>query len=169
MFKKPVIAIAPGAKWKTKQWPAEYFIELINKLDIRYNPTILLLGSKDEMKIAEKIGSKSKNVLNFAGKLSIGEAASYMRSSDVAVSNDSGLMHMATALDIPVVAMFGPTVKGFGFFPRGRNTVMEKNLECRPCSMHGSGSCKVNTYECMRSITPLEVFDAVSNFLEDKI
>ena len=168
-FKKPVIAVAPGARWKTKQWPTEYFIELINKLDIYYNPTILLFGSKDEVKIADNIFSKSKNVLNFVGKLSIAETASYMRSSDVAVSNDSGLMHMAIALDIPVVAMFGPTVKGFGFFPRGRNTIIEKNLECRPCSMHGSNSCKMNTYECMRSITPSEVFDAVSNFLEDKI
>lgn len=168
-FRKPVIAIAPGAKWKTKQWPSEYFIELINKLDVHYNPTILLLGSKDEIKIAEKICSKSKNVLNFVGRLSISESASYMQSSDVVVSNDSAAMHMATALDVPVVAIFGPTVKGFGFFPRGRSIVIEKNLACRPCSMHGSDSCKINTYECMRSITPREVFDAVNSFLEDKI
>lgn len=168
-FKKPAISIAPGAKWKTKQWSSEYFIELIDKLNMRYDPAILLFGSVNEIKTAENIASKSKNVLNFAGKLSISETASYMRSSDVVISNDSGLMHMAVALDIPVVAMFGPTVRGFGFFPRGRNMVIEKNLECRPCSMHGSSSCRINTYDCMRSITPSEVFDAVSSFLEDKI
>ena len=67
-------------------------------------------------------------------------------------------MHMATAVGTPVVALFGPTVRQFGFFPyRARALVLERELPCRPCSYHGGPACPLGHHRCLRDISPDEV------------
>lgn len=166
--KKNIIGIAPGAKWKIKRWPKEYFRELIGIIQKNTNYTVHIFGSKDEADIANYIQKGYKNCVSFAGELSIKETAEHMSNCSVVVSNDSALMHMATALDVPVVALFGPTVKGFGFYPKGRGIVLEKKLSCRPCSLHGSNKCKKNNHKCMKDIKPEEVFNAVKTLMEEE-
>ncbi len=168
-LKKPVIGIAPGAKWKTKIWPKEHFKSLTDMIINNLGYDVFIFGSKDELDIANYIKKGYKNVMNFAGKLSIKETAEYMAHCSLLVSNDSALMHLAVALDIPVAAMFGPTVKEFGFYPKGRSVVLEKKgLNCRPCSLHGSDNCPVGTHQCMKDITPNEVFESIKYLLEVK-
>jgi heptosyltransferase-2 len=78
------------------------------------------------------------------------------------VSGDTGLMHLGTAVGTPVVALFGPTVEAFGFFPwRARATVLQRDLICRPCSAFGGDRCPIDTHACLVEITPAEVADAV--------
>jgi heptosyltransferase-2 len=76
-------------------------------------------------------------------------------------------MHMAAGLNVPVVAVFGPTTRHFGFFPfRSAAVVLEKDLPCRPCSFHGTESCPETHFNCMRSITAEEAVSAAERLLE---
>ena len=78
-----------------------------------------------------------------------------LRASRVVVSGDTGLMHLATAVGTRVVALFGPTVRQFGFFPyRSPSTVLEVALECRPCSAQGGPACPLGHHRCLLEILP---------------
>ncbi len=161
-----VIGMAPGARWKTKMWPKEYYKTLANILTEK-GFEVFLFGSKDEVEIADFIRSDNKMVHSFVGKLSLKETAQKMAECSCFVSNDSGLMHLAVAIDLPVVAIFGPTVKGFGFYPRGRSLVLESDIKCRPCSLHGTNKCKRNDLLCLYSIKPETVFESLMGLLND--
>ena len=78
------------------------------------------------------------------------------------VTNDSGLMHLAAAVGTPVVALFGPTVTEFGFAPAGPgHQVLERPLDCRPCSVHGTERCPRGHFRCMKETAPEEVLAAL--------
>ena len=82
------------------------------------------------------------------------------------ISGDTGVMHMATGVGTPVVALFGPTVRQFGFFPYNAHaSVVERNLECRPCSSHGGPECPLEHHLCMREILPDMVFTTLTRTL----
>jgi heptosyltransferase-2 len=82
------------------------------------------------------------------------------------VTNDSGPMHIAVAMNTPTVAIFGPTVPEFGFSPLGeRDRVIEREIECRPCSLHGNDRCRDNGFRCMSLIGAEEVFEVVTGAL----
>ncbi len=162
-----VVGMAPGARWKTKMWPKEYYKTLANMLTDK-GFEVYLFGSKEEVEIAEFIKSNNKMVHSFVGKLSLKETAQKMAECSCFVSNDSGLMHLAVAIDLPVVAIFGPTVKGFGFYPRGRSLVLESDTKCRPCSLHGTNKCKRGDLLCLYSIKPEAVFKSVMALIHDQ-
>ncbi len=154
------VGFAVGAKWKTKMWPKEYFRKLAEMLvDSGYK--VWLFGSKEETQIADFVCNGMDAIQSFVGKLTLRETFEEMSKCIGFVSNDSGLMHVASALDLPLVAVFGPTVRGFGFCPRGRSIILEKDLSCRPCSLHGTDSCKRGTFECMYSIKPEQVYNTL--------
>jgi heptosyltransferase II len=105
-----------------------------------------------------------EKALNWAGQTSLRELIAVLARCDVFLTNDSGPMHIAVACHVPTVAIFGPTTKELGFFPYGPgHIVIEKNLACRPCGLHGARSCPLVHFECMKSITPDEVFGAVAH------
>jgi len=165
------IGLNPGARWHTKEWIAENYIELIERLR-RDNYNIVLFGDRDNSDLTERIRSglsrdiKGTDVLDMVGKTSLRQLFALISRCEVLVSTDSGPMHAASALDIPVVALFGPTVRGFGFFPRGeKSIVLEKELPCRPCSLHGTNRCRRQNKECMEKITVDEVERAIENLL----
>ena len=84
-----------------------------------------------------------------------------IRGLKVFISNDSGPMHIACALGVPTVGIFGPTTKELGFFPYGRNnSVVQVPLSCRPCALHGSKKCPRGHFLCMKLITVDMVFNA---------
>ena len=161
---KTVVGIAPGAKWQTKMWPKEYYREVAKMLTEK-GFYVYIFGSKEEKQTADFIAEGLNRVESFAGKLSIRKTAEKMALCKAFISNDSALMHLANALDIPTVAIFGPTVEGFGFYPQGDVIVFEKDLPCRPCSLHGSNRCPKGTFDCLRSIQPEEVYNAVMQWL----
>ncbi len=166
LFNERFIALAPGAGFKTKQWPLEYFRALIQMLSNKTAYEIVLLGSQEEADQFRPLVI-SENVINLAGTLSLLGTAVVLNKAQFLVSNDSGLMHMATAVRTPVLAIFGSTTKELGFFPyRSKNIVVENDtLWCRPCSHIGRNHCPLFHFKCMKSITPQKVFNALKNWM----
>lgn len=163
-LEKPIIGLVPGAGFFTKRWPLEYFAELSNRIYKSYQ--IVVLGGKNETGLGEVLASNQK-IHNFAGKLSLLETGIAISLMNLVISNDSGLMHMATAVNTPVVALFGSSVKELGFFPyRGKSLVLEnQDLNCRPCSHIGREDCPQDHFKCMREISPGRVYDSVMEIL----
>ncbi len=153
-----IVSFAPGARWKTKQWGEECFSALGDVIQRCSKMTVLLLGDENDRAISDRICSlMKKQPVNLTGVLSIRETAAFLKLSRVVVTNDSGLMHLAVAVGTPVVSIFGPTVPQFGFYPLGENDcIMETDLSCRPCSLHGSNYCPEGHHRCMKNI-PVEM------------
>lgn len=168
---KPVIGIHPGSVWETKRWPLEYFAKLIDLATAEGVQVLVFGGPGDEEVVSKVIGlaASGDKAVNLAGTLGLPELAAYIRLLDCYVSNDSGPMHIAWVQDVPLVAVFGPTVKRLGFFPRGENsTVLEEKLACRPCGLHGGRVCPEKHHNCMRLITPAKVWRAVAEKLSQR-
>ena len=164
-----IVAVAPGSKWFTKMWPKEYFDELINKLNGLKNVKIILVGGKEDKEIELKNESKA---IDLRGATSLSDLAEILKRSDVLVTNDSSPIHIGSAFEKPfIAAIFGPTVKEFGFTPSNKkNTVIEiEGLECRPCGIHGHDKCPLGHFKCMREILPEKVFKIVADKLEIKL
>ncbi len=140
------IALHPFASQKNKQWP--YFEELIQSLILKDIPVTLIGHSDDEITVPE-----SPLVMNLVNKTTLREMASILRNTKALVTTDSGPMHMGVAVNTPTIALFGPTTKEFGFDPRFKNAwVLEENLECRPCHVHGGNVCPLGHHKCMNNI-----------------
>ena len=149
------ICIAPTSVWFTKQFPAKRWIEFINQ--IQTNLTVYLLGAKSDFVACEKIQSQCKgvNVINLAGKISLIESAALINDAKMTYVNDSAPLHIASAMNSPVAAIFCSTVTDFGFGPLSeKSTVIQthKKLSCRPCGLHGRKKCKIRSFECANSI-----------------
>ena len=166
--KEPRIVIAPGAKHFTKRWPPEYYAELAALLYKKYKFKIVFTGGPDEVNTIQEIrliaDPKEKYTVSLAGKLDLTETAAIISRSNLFISNDSGLMHMASAFQIFQIAIFGSTVRELGFYPvNPRSRILERNLSCRPCSHIGRSSCPKNHFECMRQIKPEMVLEEISD------
>ncbi len=151
------IVMVPGARWPTKRWPAHRFGELASLLPLK----TLVVGGKGDRMLADEVVERSKgNAISVAGKTDLMGLVSVIRGAGFVVSNDTGPMHIAAALGIPVFALFGPANPDrTGPYGRG-HTVIRKELLCSPCYKR---SCK-NTL-CMDMITVEEVAVAISDFL----
>lgn len=147
----PYICIAPTSVWFTKQFPAVKWIELIHKLDHQY--TIHLLGGPPDKAACEAIKKNCQhpNIRNRAGELSFLESAALMKNAKMNYVNDSAPLHMASAMNAPVMAVFCSTVPSFGFTPLSDNAMVietTENLSCRPCGLHGFKECPKGHFKC---------------------
>ncbi len=156
--KEKFITISPGSVWFTKTLPAYKWIELVQRYKSDSPETVIyLLGSNAESKLGDEIISKSGNekITNLAGKLSFLESTALMESSEMNYVNDSAPMHMASAINAPVTAVFCSTVPRFGFGPlsdTSRIIETDLKLNCRPCGLHGYRSCPMTHFKCAHSI-----------------
>ena len=136
-----MLALVPGAAHFTKRWPAEHWAALVDHL----SPTndLVILGGESERGLAQSLADRGQgNVASAAGEFSLLGSAALLRKAAAAVAGDTGLMHIATAVGTPVIALYGPGVEQFGFFPgQAAAKVRERDLYCRPCSAHGSARC----------------------------
>lgn len=160
--------INPGSVWATKRWPAEKYAELSDKISKELGGQIVIFGGSDDIETAAKVEKNMKSkTINLSGKTTLKQLTALIKKCRVFITNDSGPMHIAAAMDIPIVAIFGPTVKQLGFFPYSKKAVViEKNLPCRPCGKHGPNKCPKKHFDCMNKITVGEVFDAVKKQYE---
>jgi len=160
-----VIGLCPGSKHFTKQWPKEYFIELGKKLE-HEGYKIVLFGGLEEVKTCDEIEKNLMNALNLCNT-SILQLGADMKMCKVIYTNDSGLMHLASAVKVPVISFFGSTVEEFGFFPyKAKSVVLQKKeLSCRPCTHIGRNSCPKVHFNCMRQITPDNALDALKQVI----
>lgn len=162
---KKTIGLCSGSRHFTKQWPKEYFVEL-GKLLTGAGFNVVLLGGKDDISLCEEICEQLDGAVNLSNDNDLFRTAVEMKKCSVVICNDSGLMHLATAVDVPTVSIFGSTVKEFGFVPyKGRNLILENNsLSCRPCSHIGRKKCPKKHFKCMTSIAPEYVFEKFNTF-----
>lgn len=172
-----MIGFCPSAKHATKCWPQEKYAELGIQLANENGAIILLFGGPADKErcstIADTINKRiSKGgAIDLSGELSLLENAVAMEACTLIITNDSGLMHIASAMKKKIVAIFGPTVREFGFFPVGKEQVVleRKNLYCRPCSHIGGKQCPEGHFRCMNEIQVEEVIKSIQPFLnQDK-
>ncbi|MFC2131971.1 glycosyltransferase family 9 protein [Bacteroidota bacterium] len=163
------IAIAPGAYHETKRWPIEKYIDLLNKLKAKYNADMVLIGGTNDKALTDIInGEVNFSIDDKSGSTSILETAKIISQCSLLITNDTGVMHIAAARKIPVAAIFGSTVKEFGFIPfRTRNQIIEKDISCRPCTHIGLNKCPKGHFDCMNKISVREVLNVVSKILNN--
>jgi lipopolysaccharide heptosyltransferase II len=168
-----LIGICPAAKHANKMWFKDRFAEVASTLARERNATVVLFGSAEERprceEISAMIGQQAPGVrvANLAGRLSLLETAAAMDRCLVVVCNDSGLMHIAAARKRAVVAVFGPTVREFGFFPYSTShaVVEYDGLSCRPCTHIGLSRCPKGHFKCMAGIPGDRVVAAARQLL----
>lgn len=160
------VAVAPGARWQTKKWPAEFFLAVIASLARRDSGLkFLLAGTKDEAGDADVILEKGAGlpVASVCGKTSVGELLEVLRLSSLLICNDSGPMHIAAALGVPVAAMFGPTDPALTGPYCAKKTVFIPEIACNRCFLR---YCKDS--RCHEMIDPELVAGSSFNLLQMK-
>lgn len=162
-----IIGIAPGSQWETKRWMEEGFAELVRRIRKKTDCTPLLFGSVHDKELCDEIQKISDyHAVNTAGEFTARQSALAMSRANVVVSNDSGAAHIAVAGGSPVIMIYGPTMPGFGFSPYGKeHIIVEKNIPCRPCGIHGGEKCPEKHFRCMKEISVDDVFHQVMKFL----
>jgi lipopolysaccharide heptosyltransferase II len=160
------IGICPVSIWKTKRWLSESFIETARKILEKNNFEILIFGGKNDFEYCEhiknQVGEKARNLC----RISLQETAGFIKKCKFIITNDTSILHIAEALKVPVVAIFGPTVKEFGFYPQLNNSkVISKKCLCKPCTTKGSQRCPVGDFKCMKEISTEEVFTTCATYL----
>jgi len=194
-FVKNSIIIAPGAKHFTKRLPLQKYVDLSIKLLEKYEKlNIILLGGKEEIELGQSIIDKiinvnlsnltnptnlinlsnltnqkndlSSRIFNFIGELTLLESMSLISESKGILCNDSGIMHLASATKTPIIATFGSTTQELGFTPLSDNfLIIEKDVECRPCSHIGLDKCPKGHFRCMNEIQIDEIIlNIISKF-----
>jgi heptosyltransferase-2 len=152
-----VIGLSPGALFgEAKRWPADRFARIGDWAAERWNAKVLVLGSGNETDICEVLcTSMVHEPYNLCGQTSLGVAIGLVRHCSFFVTNDSGLMHVAAALGVPTLAIFGST-DTVATGPRGPKTrIVKHEIECAPCL---KPECPTD-FRCMLSIEPEEVWD----------
>ena len=147
--------IVPGARWKTKIWPAEKFGKLASLLPLES----IIVGSKTDKAIADEIVSLSGGrAVSLAGKTNLRELIAVISRANFIVSNDSGPMHIAAALNVPVFAVFGPT-DPFRTGPYGKgHTIIREDILCSPCFRKSCDNMK-----CMRDLSVEKVYGIIKS------
>lgn len=155
---RPIIAFMPGAEYgPAKQWPAEYYSSLAGGL-IGQGFQVWIFGSEKEQRLGEEIASPHAGVHNLCGKTRLAEVIDLIAAARLAVSNDSGLMHVAAAVDIPVVAIYGSSSARFTPPLTEKKSILSRDLECSPCFER---RCPLGHYRCLQEIKPEQVLDLV--------
>ena len=155
--KSPYITIAPASVWFTKQFPADRWIELIDNF-LPENVKVFLIGAKQDYDLCNRIKSQCKTagrIEILAGKLTLTQSAALVKDALMNYTNDSAPLHICSAMNAPVTAVFCSTVPSFGFTPLSDNSkVVEtsEKLPCRPCGIHGKKECPEGHFKCAYTI-----------------
>jgi ADP-heptose:LPS heptosyltransferase len=149
------VAYAIGAQHETKKLPVNRMIELCKKI----GGPIVLLGGKEDFENAEQVAKafsdgKPAIIFNACGKFNLNQSADIVRKSDLIFSHDTGLMHIAAALNKEVYSIWGNTIPDFGMYPYRTkyHSLENKNLGCRPCSKIGFQKCPKRHFRCMNGL-----------------
>jgi len=159
------IALQPGARWKNKRWPAPHFSKVVHRL-AQKNPALrfAILGGKDEVALGEAIAqTTAERCVNLCGATSLPEMIEWVRRCDLLITNDTGPMHVAAAMNKPLIALFGPTEpRRTGPYGQLEN-VLRIDLPCSPCM---SSTCTFEkTDECLHALSPSLVIERVEKML----
>ncbi len=167
---KPFVCIGASASFPLKCWPLQNFKQLIENI-IQSGISVVLVGTNGEIETEElaEYFRGSQNVFCAAGIFTILQSAALLEMANAVIANDTSIIHLAEAMRTPSIALFGPTVKEFGYAPmlaQSRLIETDLALRCRPCSRTGKGTCKNREQQiCMYSISTQKVWDAAQLLL----
>lgn len=153
---EPYICLAPASVWFTKQYPAERWAALLEVLPATHH--VYLLGSPADVDLGEKLtalSNRKQGIVNLCGQLSFLESAALMQGAAMNYVNDSAPMHIASAMNAPVTAVYCSTVPAFGFGPLSDQSFVvevKEPLTCRPCGLHGHRACPEGHFRCALDI-----------------
>ena len=153
---RPLIGVAPGSVWATKRWP--FYPELARLLSS--HAQIVIVGGAPDAQLAREIAASTNgDVIDATGRLSLLASAELIGRASLLVTNDSSPLHLASAMNTPTLAIFGPTVPEFGFGPLAAVSEVAGvvGLDCRPCDRHGPQRCPLGHWRCMRDQTADEI------------
>jgi len=164
------ICLAVGTAFETKNIPYDKMLALLDEL----KSPVILLGGKDDKALADKLikNCRSSEIKSYVGEISIDESAYLISKSKLLVTGDTGLMHIAAALAIPIVSIFGSTHPILGFTPYygtkeiKHHIIQNTNLDCRPCTKQGRHSCPKGHFNCMNALSVDEISMKVESLLE---
>lgn len=163
---KSYICISLGAKHFTKKIPSKLLIKIISSLDKKF----VLIGGDDVIEDSNEIVLNSKKtILNLTGKIDLHQSAQVIDNSELVLCSDTGMMHIAAALQKKIVVIWGNTIPEFGMYPYfGKNqtkhiNIEVKNLKCRPCSKIGYDKCPKNHFDCMTQHNHKEIISSIIN------
>jgi len=154
----PYLCMAPTSVWFTKQFLQTRWIELLKAIDQQYkeSPQVYLLGAPGDKAACNQIIEQSgyPKIQNLAGKLSLLESAALMKNAQMNYVNDSAPMHLASSMNAPVCTIYCSTTPAFGYGPLSENStiVQVKDLDCRPCGLHGHKQCPQGHFDCANRI-----------------
>jgi len=156
-----ILVLCPGAEYgPAKRWPVEHFAALAREAHAS-GWRVWLMGSDKDSAVAEQIDTLADGVCrNLAGQTSLAEAVDLMSLADVVVSNDSGLMHVAAALDKKVIALYGSSDPGFTPPLHAQAVILHQPIACAPCFER---ECPLGHMRCLRDISPERVFAALES------
>lgn len=162
------VVLAPASQWFTKQWPRSHWIELINRLAAeKKEVSLVLVGGKGDRPLLEEIkGETNHPQLLIETDLSLMQTAALMKRAWAVVSNDSGPLHLASAVNAPIVALFCSTTPAFGFGPLSEiSEVVEADEmpSCKPCGLHGHRKCPApgEHFLCGKGLSVNKVWNAL--------
>jgi heptosyltransferase-2 len=157
-----IIAIAPAAAFgPAKEWPAMHFVRLIDDLEEKYNIECVLVGARGERPRCDQIAAASKSgAMVAAGETGVGELIALLALADGFIGNDSGAMHVASALGRPTVGIFGSTNPERTGPMGAKTTVLWRHLDCSPCLER---TCRFGHYNCLKEIAPRDAIDALAS------
>jgi len=159
---RTLVALIPGAAHATKEWPEHHWHELLSLVTGAGMDVVILGGNKEAEMAGRLAAAGGSRVASAAGRFDIQGTAALLKRARCAAGGDTGVMHLSTAVGTPVVTLLGPTVAAFGFLPyRGRATVLERDLPCRPCSKMGGPRCPLGHHDCLEGIAPATVLQAI--------
>ncbi len=168
---RPLIACHVASNnGQSKRWPLLYWTRLLDRLVSEWGAQVVLTGAPGDLPLVERILERmEQKAFNLVGKTSLSQLAALFQRADVMISGDSGPMHIADALDTPLIAIHGPTDPA-QFGPVGpAATVLKSGIWCSPCyNVKGPADCRFYTTQCMKNITPAQVFGVVEAKLREK-
>lgn len=165
----PVLGVAPGASHGPKRWLPERFARVADHVAESRDMKVLLLGSEEDRTVTGEVARAMKSpAVDWTGTTDLSLLPAAVRRCGLLVSNDSGSMHVATAVGTPVVGVFGATHPRLGFAPLGpADAVVTLDLPCSPCSLHGDRACRYGTHACMEDLEPRRVIDEAERLMSD--
>jgi heptosyltransferase-2 len=160
-----LVVIAPGARSQIKRWDKENFSQLCRRL-IQDGSQIVLVGDSPDQPICNYIAQADVpgKILNLCAKTNFGQLSALLKAARLLITNDSAVMHLASYLNLPVVAIFGPTNEAKYGPWSSRSAVVKKDIFCRPCE---KAQCRFGSLKCLTSINPADVLKQVKAMLAD--
>jgi len=164
---RKAVAIVPGASSPVKAWPVERYAELTERIVYDFKIPVRLFLGEEEQEVEKYFKGLPDEYITIHRNEPLTQVAAHLSQCRLTVTNDSGLMHVSSAVGTPTVALFGPTHEQLGFYPIGLHDILlGVDESCRPCSLHGNKPCYREEQYCFTNLTVDGVYEKVAAALD---